>query len=183
MTRVASYTELGTAIPLNGGAYAYLHHTFGPLTAFLYSWTAITAIKPGSAAIIAIIFAQYIDRVLFFSLNPNDNTPAWADKLVAVLCVWFIAALNAMGSKWGTIVNNVFTMLKLLALAAVAVIGIVVLGILFGEGSLLQLLVVVRGILVVIGLRDRVRTWENMHWHCIRDYGHMMVQTSNLNAK
>lgn len=125
---LASYAELGTAIPLNGGAYAYLHHTYGPLSAFLFSWSAITTLKPGGAAIIAIIFAEYVNRILFLSLQPNDTTPLWADKLVAVLCVWIIAGLNAMGSKWGTIVNNVFTLLKLTALAAVAIIGIVVLG-------------------------------------------------------
>ena len=119
---------MGTAIPLNGGAYAYLHHTYGPLSAFLYSWSAITTLKPGGAAIIAIIFAEYIDRILFLRLQPNDTTPLWADKVVAVLCVWIITGLNAMGSRWGTIVNNVFTLLKLMALAAVAIIGIVVLG-------------------------------------------------------
>jgi len=125
---IASYAELGTAIPLNGGAYAYLNHTYGPLSAFLFSWTAITTLKPGGAAIIAIIFAEYIDRILFLSLQPNDTTPLWADKLVAVLCVWIVTGLNAMGSKWGTIVNNIFTLLKLAALTAVAIIGIVVLG-------------------------------------------------------
>jgi amino acid transporter len=127
---IASYAELGSAIPLNGGAYAYLHHIFGPLSAFLFSWTAITALKPGSAAIIAIIFAEYVNRILFLRLAPNDSTPLWADKLVAVICVWMVASLNAMGSRWGTIVNNVFTLVKLVALAAVAIIGIVLLGIL-----------------------------------------------------
>jgi amino acid transporter len=130
-----SYAELGSAIPLNGGAYAYLHHTFGPLAAFLFSWTAIVALKPGGAAIIAIIFAQYTDRILFLSLSPNDTTPLWADKLVAVLCIWIVSALNAMGSKWGTIVNNIFTVLKLSALAGVAIIGIVVLGTGHGTGN------------------------------------------------
>jgi amino acid transporter len=130
-SRIASYAELGSAIPLNGGAYAYLNHIFGPLWAFLFSWTAITTLKPGSAAIIAIIFAEYINRLLFLSLQPNDATPLWADKLVALLCVWVISGLNALSTKWGTVVNNVFTMFKLLALAAVAIIGIVVLGILY----------------------------------------------------
>lgn len=132
---LASYAELGSAIPLNGGAYAYLHHIYGPLWSFLFSWTAIVALKPGSAAIIAIIFAEYVDRVLFFSLRPNDTTPLWADKLVAVLCIWIVSALNAMGTKWGTIVNNIFTFIKLLALAAIAIIGIVVLGVSMWYGS------------------------------------------------
>ncbi len=99
------------------------------MSAFLFSWTAITALRPGSAAIISIIFAEYVNRILFLSLKPNDTTPIWADKVVGVLVVWLVSALNAMGSKWGTIVNNVFTLLKLIALAAVAIIGIVVLGI------------------------------------------------------
>jgi amino acid transporter len=130
-----SYAELGSAIPLNGGAYAYLHHIFGPLAAFLFSWTAIVALKPGGAAIIAIIFAQYVDRILFLSLAPNDTTPMWADKLVAVLCIWIVSALNAVGSNWGTMVNNIFTVLKLSALAGVAIIGIVVLGTGHGAGN------------------------------------------------
>jgi amino acid transporter len=132
---LASYAELGTAIPLNGGAYAYLHHIFGPLPAFLFSWTAITALKPGSSAIIAIIFAEYINRVFFLSLAPNDTTPIWADKLVALACIWLVAGLNAIGSRWGTIITNVFTLLKLITLAAVAIIGIVVLGIGHGAGN------------------------------------------------
>jgi amino acid transporter len=124
----ASYAELGSAIPLNGGAYAYLHHIYGPLTSFLYSWTSIVALRPGAAAIISIIFAEYVNRVLFLSLKPNDTTPLWADKLVAILCVWLVCALNGLGAKWGTAVNNVFTLVKLAALAAVAITGVAVLG-------------------------------------------------------
>lgn len=47
---------------------------------------------------------------------------------MGVIVVWIVTALNSMGTKWGTVVNNVFTLLKLIALAAVAIIGIVVLG-------------------------------------------------------
>ena len=126
---------MGTAIPLNGGAYAYLNHIYGPLSAFLFSWTAITTIKPGGAAIIAIIFAEYMNRIFFLSLQPNDTTPLWADKLVAILCIWVVTGLNAMGTKWGTIVNNIFTLIKLTALAAVAIIGIVVLATGNGAGN------------------------------------------------
>jgi amino acid transporter len=125
---VASYAELGSAIPLNGGAYAYIHHIFGPLPAFLFSWISIVALKPGSAAIIAIIFAKYCNRIFFLSLKPNDTTPAWADKIIALVSIWLICGLNALGSKWGTRVNQVLTLLKLIALVAVGIIGIVVLG-------------------------------------------------------
>jgi L-type amino acid transporter 9 len=68
-------------------------------------------------------------------VNPSDTTPIWADKLVALTCIWVVIALNAMGSRWGTIVTNVFTVLKLLTLAAVAIIGIVVLVTGHGAGN------------------------------------------------
>src|SRR5438046_1050507 len=45
---VASYAELGSAIPVNGGSFAYLHYVFGPLPAFMFSWTTIMSTKPVS---------------------------------------------------------------------------------------------------------------------------------------
>ena len=55
-TGASSYAELGSAIPLNGGAQAYLAYAYHPVVSYLYSWTAIAALKPGSNAIIALIF-------------------------------------------------------------------------------------------------------------------------------
>ena len=101
---------------------------YGPLSAFLFSWTTITATKPVSAAMLAIIFGEYINRILFWSLKPNDTTPFWANKLVALMCVWVVIAQNAIGSQWGTMVNNLFAITKITTLMAVAIIGIVVLG-------------------------------------------------------
>ena|SRR5213078_3118343 len=123
---VASYVELGSAIPSNGGSYAYLQYIFGPLSAFLFSWTTITATKSGSAAILSLIFAEYVNRVLILFLKPNDTIPVWADKLAALVCVWVIIGLNAMGSGWATMINNIFTIIKLTALVGITCIGIVV---------------------------------------------------------
>lgn len=52
----SSFAELGSMIPLNGGAQAYLAYAYGPLVSYLYAWTAITLLKPCSAAIISLIF-------------------------------------------------------------------------------------------------------------------------------
>jgi amino acid transporter len=124
----ASYAELGSAIPLNGGARVYLDRTFGPVFGFLFSWTTISAVKPASLGIVSIIFAEYINRVLFQSLKSTDASPVLADKVVALLCVWVIIALQSMGSRWGTALNNLFTFLKVTILLAIAVIGMFVLG-------------------------------------------------------
>jgi amino acid transporter len=47
-TGASSFAELGSAIPLNGGAQAYLAYSYGPLVSFLFAWTAIIALKPGT---------------------------------------------------------------------------------------------------------------------------------------
>jgi amino acid transporter len=46
-TGASSFAELGSAIPLNGGAQAYLAYSYGPLVSYLFAWTAISALKPG----------------------------------------------------------------------------------------------------------------------------------------
>lgn len=46
-TGASSFAELGSAIPLNGGAQAYLAYSYGPLISYLFAWTAIIALKPG----------------------------------------------------------------------------------------------------------------------------------------
>lgn len=46
-TGASSFAELGSAIPQNGGAQAYLAYAYGPLVSYLFAWTAIIALKPG----------------------------------------------------------------------------------------------------------------------------------------
>jgi hypothetical protein len=41
------HSKLGSSIPVNGGAQAYLAYAYGPLTSYLFAWTAIIALKPG----------------------------------------------------------------------------------------------------------------------------------------
>jgi amino acid transporter len=47
-TGASSFAELGSAIPQNGGAQAYLSYAYGPLISYLFAWTAIIALKPGT---------------------------------------------------------------------------------------------------------------------------------------
>jgi len=55
-TGASSFAELGSAIPQNGGAQAYLSYAYGPLVSYLFAWTAIIALKPGPP----IPFAAYL---------------------------------------------------------------------------------------------------------------------------
>ncbi|KAJ8100787.1 amino acid permease-domain-containing protein [Lipomyces tetrasporus] len=145
-TGAASYAELGTAIPLNGGAQAYLHHIFGPLPAFLFAWTAVTVLKPGSMAIIAIVFAEYIGRLIFShgapattadsaSAQEDEYSPVWFNKTVAVAGVLLVTILNAISTKLGTRTGDIFLFLKISSLVAITVIGLIVLVFHKGAGN------------------------------------------------
>ena len=59
-TGASSFAELGAAIPLNGGAQAYLAYAYNPLVSYLFAWTAISALKPGGHAIVALIFGHVV---------------------------------------------------------------------------------------------------------------------------
>jgi amino acid transporter len=47
-TGASSFAELGSSIPVNGGAQAYLQYSYGPLVSYLFAWTAISVLKPGT---------------------------------------------------------------------------------------------------------------------------------------
>ncbi|GBB89743.1 hypothetical protein RclHR1_16520003 [Rhizophagus clarus] len=133
-TGALSYAELGAEIPLSGGEHAYLNHAYGSLPAFLYSWTAITCLKPGGNAIIAVIFAEYINRMIYYSIfnddadHPSDITHLWLNKIVASLCIIIISFINAYSVRLATRTQDIFTALKLITLAVIAIIGFIVLG-------------------------------------------------------
>ena len=46
-TGASSYAGLGSAVPLNGGAQAYLAYAYNPLVSYLFAWTLIIVNKPG----------------------------------------------------------------------------------------------------------------------------------------
>ncbi|CDS82199.1 related to large neutral amino acid transporter 1 [Sporisorium scitamineum] len=133
-TGASSFAELGASIPLNGGSQAYLNYSFGPLSAFLYTWSALTALKPGAGAIIATIFGEYVARILFHATgkatdHPHetglDGIPAWSIKLLAIAIAALITAAHAFSNKLGTRTQIATTVVKLLALTAVPILAIV----------------------------------------------------------
>lgn len=123
-TGAASYAELGGAIPLNGGAQVYLAKTFGELAGFLFTWVAVLVLKPGSAAIIAIIMAEYLVRAIIGAEAETVNP--WVNKGVAFIGIIAVTLLNSVSTRVGTRVNDLLMFLKFIALLAVTVIGIVV---------------------------------------------------------
>jgi len=123
-TGAASFAELGGAIPLNGGAQVYLSKIFGEWAGFLFTWSAVTVLKPGSAAIIAIIFGEYMVRAVI-GADAADASP-WINKGVGVVGLMSVTLLNSLSTKLGARSADLFMFLKFIALLAITVLGIVV---------------------------------------------------------
>ncbi|WVQ71791.1 hypothetical protein IAR50_001333 [Cryptococcus sp. DSM 104548] len=124
-TGASSYAELGCAIPLSGGSQAYLAYAFGPIVSYLFTWTAVSVLKPGSAAMIALIFGEYMSRL--FSHILSTDTPEWAITLTALVAVLICSLLNAVSPTMGTNSAVVLTFIKICTLVFVAVLGILAL--------------------------------------------------------
>jgi len=77
------YTELGTAIVRSGADYAYIFEAFGPFPAFLRLWVECMIVRPCSAAVVALTFANYVIEPLF----PTCPQPDVAVRLLSALAI------------------------------------------------------------------------------------------------
>ncbi len=114
------FGELGARRPRAGGGYVYLRETWGPLPAFLYGWTLLLVIATGAIAAVAVMFADY--TLALFGLPARLTLP------LAVGAIVLLSGINYLGVRSGALTQNVFTVLKLLALAALIGAGLVLAG-------------------------------------------------------
>jgi APA family basic amino acid/polyamine antiporter len=110
------FAELGARYPEAGGGYVYLRDAFGPLPAFLYGWALLVAIASGATAAVAVTFASYAAPLL--GLGAAARIP------LAAAVIIILAIVNIVGVEPGTMTQNVFTILKLAAIAALVVAGL-----------------------------------------------------------
>ncbi len=129
-----SYGELAAMMPSAGGMYVYLREAFSPLLGFLYGWTLMTVIQTGSIAAVAIAFARF-SGVLFPSISesryliaPIRFLPGYAVSLSTTQCLALAVILvtclvNIGGVRWGKLVQNVFTLAKLVGMVLLLGLG------------------------------------------------------------
>lgn len=110
------FAELGNRMPRVGGGYAYLRDAYGPLPAFLYGWALLLVISTGAIAAVAVTFASYAGPLL--GLGTGATVP------LAVGAIVLLSAVNYVGVRPGAVTQNVFTVLKLAALAALIAVGL-----------------------------------------------------------
>jgi APA family basic amino acid/polyamine antiporter len=110
------FAELGARLPRAGGGYVYLRDAFGRLPAFLYGWALLMVIATGATAAVAVTFARYAIPLL--------GLHAGAERPLAVGAILLLATLNYVGVRPAAYTQNVFTLLKLGALALVILAGL-----------------------------------------------------------
>ena len=109
------YAELATAYPHTGGDYHYLTRAFGRKVGFLFVWSRMTVIQPGSIAMLAFVAGDYLAQIL-----PLGHS---APSLYAALSIVILTGLNLMGAQQGKWTQNLLTAIKLIGLFSVVVVG------------------------------------------------------------
>ena len=108
-----TYAELGAMFPRAGGIYHFLREAYGPFPAFLYGWTSFLVLMSGGIAAIAAGFAEYASASV--PLPP---------KGMAIAAIVLLTAVNHRGVRQGAATQNVLTLVKALALAALIGFGL-----------------------------------------------------------
>lgn len=118
--------EIAGMIPAAGGQYVYFREIYGDFPAFLYGWTTFIVYQTGSIAAIAVAFAEYLG--FFFpglsALSVNFGLfvmPEVGIKLVAIGAIVFVTGVNYFGVQFGGFVQQLFTALKVLAIAGIII--------------------------------------------------------------
>lgn len=139
-----AYGELAGMFPRAGGQYVYLKESYGPMPAFLYGWTVFTIIETGALAAVSMAFGKFLGGFLpwvdeaRYLVGPLD-VPAFhvlgADvgpwhlglttaRLAAIGVLVLLGGLNALGTRVGIWIQNLFTVTKLGSLAALILLGL-----------------------------------------------------------
>jgi amino acid transporter len=144
------YAELGAAMPEAGGDYIYLSRGLGPVWGFLYGWTSALIMRPGSAAIIAAGLLRFVGFLLPsvttpifvwhvwlpFQPQPYPFTITAAQPLAAVVVV-VVTGLNYLGVRTAGRFQVFLTTLKVVAVAAILVLGLTARGLSGAQSALI----------------------------------------------
>jgi APA family basic amino acid/polyamine antiporter len=123
-----AYAELGAMFPRAGGLYHFVREAWGPLPAFLYGWTCLLVIMTGGMAAIGVGFGEYLGALVpaFSSARVVFALGGWSvsgAQLAAAAAILALTAVNHLGVREGAWLQNVFTVAKVAAIAALVAFG------------------------------------------------------------
>ena len=109
------YAELCTAYPNAGGDYHFLHRAFGRNISFIYGWSRATIINPGSIALLAFVFGDYMSTLV--------NLGAYSSAIWALLIVFILTVVNLAGIHASSRMQTWLTLTEIVGLLAVVAAG------------------------------------------------------------
>ncbi len=126
----ACYGELAALMPQAGGQYVYLREIFGRLVGFLYGWTLFMVIQTGSIAAVGMAFAKHValltpglgEQNVLLTVGSLEFNAAQA---VAIASIALLTGLNTLGLREGKLVQDGFTIAKVVVLLGLVVGGLV----------------------------------------------------------
>jgi APA family basic amino acid/polyamine antiporter len=127
-----TYAELSRRRPHIGGQYAFLREAYHPAVAFLYGWSLLWVIQSGGMASVAVIFAQYFLKLLGLLGVERLGafaTASWATPLVTTVAIGLLALINCIGVRAAGTTQNLFMVLKILAILMLVVCGLLFVGV------------------------------------------------------
>jgi amino acid transporter len=114
-----SVAELGAMIPRSGGWYVFIHRAMGNYPGFVVGWSDWLS-TCGTLGVIAMVVGEYT-AVMIPGL-------AGRDKQVAIAVVLLFAALQWRGIRWGSVTQNLTSLIKTLVFAAIAIAAFTIAG-------------------------------------------------------
>ncbi len=139
LTGALTCAELSASMPYAGGDYIYIREAYGKLMGFLSGWSSFLVTFSGAIAFLAVILNGFMafffpvlgsQDVLFSIPLPLIPISATVGTFFSIAVVLSLSGLHCLGVRQGTVTQNILTILKIGAL-----LGIVVFGILLGEGN------------------------------------------------
>jgi APA family basic amino acid/polyamine antiporter len=116
-----SYSELGAALPVAGGEYAYLRLAYGPLVGFLSGWTSFTIGFSAAIAAGAVSFAAYLLQL--FPLGDAGGMPQTA---IALALLWSITGVHLAGVGASGWLQRTLTILKVATIVLLITAGVMI---------------------------------------------------------
>jgi APA family basic amino acid/polyamine antiporter len=107
--------ELASAWPRSGGVYVFLRDAYSPAVGFLWGWAMLWVMHSGIVAAIAVVFARHAATWL-----PVGDA---GTRLLAIAAIVALTAVNYVGVRQGSAVQAALTLVKVLAVAAIVVVG------------------------------------------------------------
>ena len=111
------FASLSRRLPADGGPYAYARAGFGNPLGFINAWSYWITAWAGNAAI-AVGWVLYVEHFI------NTGHTKWITVLLVLVGLWIPAAVNLSGVKNMGSVQVITTIIKFVALAFVAIVGL-----------------------------------------------------------